>query len=157
MAFTYLLSKKIISTKKGDRMAFVQLEDMEQTAEIIIFPKLFAKIEPWLSTHAIFIVKGNVDVSSNGICKIKAQECMPIEYIFDQWHSFQQAVLMLPEPHHPRFIELLKQISPGKIPLTLQYKDNNKLMKLVTKKQIALSFELLDILSEAGFSGTIYL
>ncbi len=34
----FLVSKKVIATKKGDRMAFVQVEDLHNHAEIIIFP-----------------------------------------------------------------------------------------------------------------------
>ncbi|MBP7854665.1 DNA polymerase III subunit alpha, partial [Candidatus Babeliales bacterium] len=50
-----LIQKKIISTKKGERMAFIQLEDLHNHAEIIIFPKLFKVIEPWLQDYSIFV------------------------------------------------------------------------------------------------------
>lgn len=151
-------SKKIISTKKGDRMAFVQLEDLTGSAEVIVFPKLFAKIEPWLSSHSMFIVKGALDASSSSHCKIKASELVPVEFIFDQWQKIGPATINLPDPFHPKHLEILTSLQSGKIPLSLIFKDGgDKLVKLTAKKQLSLSLEILDILHDAGFSGSIEL
>ena len=65
----FMRSNRIVFTKKGDRMAFVQLEDISGVAEIILFPKIFAKIEPWLEEHNVFFVKGPLDLTSPEKCK----------------------------------------------------------------------------------------
>ena len=59
-----LKSRKDIFTKKGDRMAFVQLEDMSGTTEIVVFPKLFGRVEQWLDSYHVFAVKGITDSNS---------------------------------------------------------------------------------------------
>lgn len=151
-----LISKKIITTKKSEQMAFVQLEDLSGVAEIIIFPKLFAKIENWLPNHTIFMVKGTLDQASTGV-KIKATEFVPLELIFDHWSKIHRATLTLPEPYHPAHLDILQSLKAGKIPLNLIYTEQEKTMKLTTKKQISISFEMLDVLSDAGFMGSIEL
>lgn len=154
ISYGLLVSKKVISTKKGEQMAFVQLEDLSGVAEIIIFPKLFAKVENWLSGHTIFMVKGTLDQTSSNV-KIKAVECIPIELIFDHWPKIYAATFTLPQPHDATHVDLLKSFKPGKTILNLLFKEQNKIMKLNTKKQILINFEILDTLSDAGFTGAI--
>lgn len=91
-----LKSSKVINTKKGDRMAFLQLEDCNSKAEIIVFPKVFKKIEPWLSQYHVFVVKGSLDLMSNHTCKIKANELVPMELLFQEWPSAIHATFQLP-------------------------------------------------------------
>ena len=67
-------SKREIITKKGDRMAFVQLEDMHTAAEIILFPKTFAQVEQWLDDYHVFFIKGPLDLTAPEKCKIIANE-----------------------------------------------------------------------------------
>ena len=67
-------------------MAFLQFEDREQNAEVIVFPRLYKQVSEWLSgEHTIFVIKGNLDIVHNNQCKIKAQELVPIELFFDHW------------------------------------------------------------------------
>ncbi len=154
----FLITKKIISTKKGERMAFLQVEDMTGSAEIIIFPKLFQKIEPWLASHTLFIIKGVCDVTSTTTCKIKAQECVPLEYVFDQWQRIYAITLTLPEPFHPEFLTLLKGLPAGKIPVNFVYRDGDgKQVFLAAKKQIGFTYEYMDLLMQAGFKGVVAL
>ena len=74
-------TRKVITTKKGEKMAFILIEDYVSKAEIVVFPKLFAQVEEWLSTHTVFIVKGIVD-SSTQATKLKAQALIPIDLLF---------------------------------------------------------------------------
>ena len=90
-----ITSHKVITTKKGDKMAFAQFEDYQSKAEVVIFPKLFAQVEPWLSSHTVFIIKGNLDASSS--TKIKAQSCVPVDLLFESW-ACEKIVLRLPDP-----------------------------------------------------------
>ena len=66
-----LKNSKTIITKKGDKMAFVTLEDNDSSAEIVVFPKLFAVVEEWLTTYNVFIVKGNLDLPQDKNAKLK--------------------------------------------------------------------------------------
>ncbi len=51
-----------ILTKKGDRMAFVTLEDLQGSCDLTIFPKTFAKIpEHLLQEGSVVLVRGKVE------------------------------------------------------------------------------------------------
>lgn len=152
-----LIEKKIISTKKGDKMAFVQLEDEHNHAEIIIFPKLFKQVEAWLQDYSIFIVKGNLDIAATATCKIKALQIVPIELLFHCWDRIHNITLQLPANITTEHINLLKTLPSGQVPMHIIYQEENKTIKLVSQKQIAIQAELLTTLSDNNIQGKITL
>ena len=49
---------RTINTKKGDQMAFVQLEDMAGQCEVVVFPRTYAEVKELLSPDTVVVVKG---------------------------------------------------------------------------------------------------
>jgi len=64
---------KEIMTKKGDRMAFLNLEDMKGFVEVILFPEVFKAALPCLRGGDPILVRGVLDLSEDHI-KIKGAE-----------------------------------------------------------------------------------
>jgi DNA polymerase-3 subunit alpha len=64
---------KEIVTKKGDRMAFLTLEDMKGFVEVILFPEVFKAALPCLRGGDPLLVSGILDLSEEHI-KIKGTE-----------------------------------------------------------------------------------
>jgi DNA polymerase-3 subunit alpha len=64
---------KEIVTKKGDRMAFLTLEDMKGFVEVILFPEVFKAALSCLRGGDPLLVKGTLDLSEEHI-KIKGTE-----------------------------------------------------------------------------------
>lgn len=64
-------SIKITTTKKGNRMAYAQLEDLQGTVEAIIFPEAFKTHEEMLKPDSVVRITGSVDLMDNG-ARIKA-------------------------------------------------------------------------------------
>jgi DNA polymerase III subunit alpha len=60
-AVVMLTSIKPILTKKGDRMAIVQLEDLTGQAEGVIFPKVYERISQAIVPDARLIIWGKID------------------------------------------------------------------------------------------------
>jgi DNA polymerase-3 subunit alpha len=58
-------SARTINTKKGDRMAFVSLEDMQGVCDVTVFPKLYEKSSHLLYEGSIVLVRGKVDVRND--------------------------------------------------------------------------------------------
>lgn len=138
-------SKREIITKKGDRMAFVMLEDMAGSAEIILFPGTFKKVEHHLAAHHMFVVKGNLDSTSPNKCKIKANECVPLELFFDQWPSIQKISCHLPGHIVPELMTELKQmLMPGKTSLEFIFVENGKKLRLTAKDRVAVNQDMLE-------------
>jgi len=64
---------KEIVTKKGDRMAFLTLEDMKGFVEVILFPEVFKAALPCLRGGDPLVVRGTLDLSEDHV-KIKGTE-----------------------------------------------------------------------------------
>ncbi|MBN1549777.1 DNA polymerase III subunit alpha [Candidatus Babeliales bacterium] len=140
-----LKTSRTITTKKGDRMAFIQLEDQTSKAEIVLFPRLFKKVEVWLTQYHVFIVKGAIDLSSPHLCKIKATDLVPAELFFEQWPSIERVTLTLPVHNVAGALkELSDVVTPGKIPLSLRLQENGKTLHITTKKKIAVDQAALE-------------
>jgi DNA polymerase-3 subunit alpha len=68
-------SLKEITTKKGERMAFLTLEDMKGFVEVILFPEVFKSAVPLLGGEDPVLVRGVLDLSEDQV-KIKATEIL---------------------------------------------------------------------------------
>jgi DNA polymerase III subunit alpha len=142
------INLKQIVTKKGDRMAFMQLEDATSKCEVVIFPKLFKKVEAWLDAYQVFIVKGGLDQTAQQ-CKILANELVPAELFFEEWSGIKNTVLMLPKTFNKDLLSTIqKQLVKGSIPLDLVFHEQDKTLKLKTKESIALDFAMLTELEQ---------
>ena len=148
-----LKGKRVINTKKGDRMAFVQIEDYQSTAEIVLFPSIFKKVEAWLDEYTVFVVKGNVDVASATKCKILANEMVPLELFFQEWKTLTSITLALPTQNDLFDPVKIQELLPkGKTPLHLTFQENGKLLKLKSKKTVALDIPLIEQLEQCNIT-----
>ena len=64
---------KIKRTKRGDRMADIQLEDLTGSTQVIIFPDLFAASSHLLKGDEVLLISGTVEIDENS-AKILAKE-----------------------------------------------------------------------------------
>lgn len=143
-----LKSKRIINTKKGDKMAFVQLEDYNSKAEIVLFPSVFKKVEKWLDAHEIFVVKGNIETGGT-TCKILANECVPLELIFDEWKVIPALNLIIPSaPSADLLSDLSSKFKTGQTALNLIFEENGKKLELKTRKKITVNEQLIELFTQ---------
>jgi DNA polymerase-3 subunit alpha len=73
-------SKKIATTKRGDRMANLTVEDLQGTVEVIVFPEQYKASEQWLSGDAPLLITGSMDHGEKGV-KLKAVKIMPLSEV----------------------------------------------------------------------------
>src|SRR5260370_16827654 len=77
-----------IVTKTGKPMAFIQLEDLTATIEVIVFTRLFEESRALLLSDNIVIVRGKVDARSAAgedeergeVPKLIADDIMPFDH-----------------------------------------------------------------------------
>jgi len=66
--------REVVTKSKGQRMAFVLLEDMLGSVELIVFPKVYEKAEVWLKTDEPLLVKAKIEeVTPEGVVKLIAE------------------------------------------------------------------------------------
>lgn len=72
---------KEITTKRGDRMANVKLEDKSGMIEVIVFPDLLSKNREVIKADNRIVVTGSVEKTEDGTCRIRAKGVTPLEDI----------------------------------------------------------------------------
>jgi DNA polymerase-3 subunit alpha len=69
---------KRTTTKSGSAMAFLTLEDLTGSCEVIIFPKTYEQVHFLLKRDSVIIVRGKVDIMEQQ-AKILADRIIPLE------------------------------------------------------------------------------
>jgi DNA polymerase-3 subunit alpha len=69
---------KEIMTKKGDRMAFVTIEDLTGSVEAVIFSDLYKKVRDLVTSDHALLVSGKLDKEEEAV-KLIASDIIPIE------------------------------------------------------------------------------
>jgi len=69
---------KLLNTRKGDRMAFVTLEDLSGFVEMVVFPETYTEAAELLNSEEALLVKGTVDVGEDA-CKILVNEVLSLK------------------------------------------------------------------------------
>ena len=79
-AIVMLASVKPITTKKGDRMAIVQIEDLSGQAEGVVFPRSFERIGQYIEADARLMIWGKADRRDDQIQFI-IEDAEPVEEV----------------------------------------------------------------------------
>lgn len=142
-----LKKKKEITTKNGDKMAFLHIEDTETHAEIVLFPKTYTRMSHFLDSHTIFMVRGTIDLASTKLLKIKASLCIPIERIFDELPP-TRIIVRLPNPCSDALLETLKKHCGTGASYELILVENGTTLRIKTKEKFPLEPSIHDTLEK---------
>jgi len=75
---------KTTVTKKGKPMAFMDIEDIHSTVEIVVFPSIYSVVEQWLIPDAPVFVQGRVQKNEKQV-KIIADDVVPVDEVEEKW------------------------------------------------------------------------
>ena len=135
-----ITSYKEHKSKKGERMAFTVLEDMNASIEVIVFPSTFAECSPLLGGDQPLIVVGTMQQGERG-AKMVAQEIKVLAEALEQYA--EKAIITLQvaatsRQHMLQLKELLYQ-HHGTVPvlLTLHF-DNRGEVDIQVLKDISI-------------------
>ncbi|HYZ20138.1 MAG TPA: DNA polymerase III subunit alpha [Gaiellaceae bacterium] len=70
---------KALTTKKGEPMVFMRLDDLTGSAEVVVFNSVYGAARDLLETDAVLVVKGRVDHKQEGETKLIAIEVSAFE------------------------------------------------------------------------------
>ena len=134
-----VIAMREITTKKGDQMCFVTLEDKTGAVEVVVFPRVFDKFRRILHNDAKLIISGRVSVDADSSSKLLAEDVMDIDEMpREVWIRFadEDAYLKAKE----RIIGINEQFTGNDI--LIVYCEQGKKM-LVLSKGIVASDEYL--------------
>ena len=93
-----ITSKSIKTTRTNSLMAFITLEDMFGTIEVIIFPKDFEKYKHMLEPDSKIFIRGRTTIEEDKDAKLICQEIIPFDAVpkelwvrFEDFAQFQKA------------------------------------------------------------------
>jgi len=75
---------KTITTKRGDPMAFLELEDMQGAVEVTVFNSVYVGVQDLLVEDAAVFVQGQVQKNEKSV-KLLADSIIPIEAAEETW------------------------------------------------------------------------
>jgi DNA polymerase-3 subunit alpha len=75
---------KHLTTKKGEPMVFMRLDDVTGGAEVVVFNSVFAQSRELCVMDRILVVKGRIDHKQEGETKLLAMEVAPFEAVAER-------------------------------------------------------------------------
>lgn len=80
-----LVRSKFMTTKSNTLMAFINVEDLSGTMEIIVFPKVLESCRDALQDNAVLVIEGRVSVREEENAKLLAEKiCNIVDYKLDE-------------------------------------------------------------------------
>jgi DNA polymerase III subunit alpha len=112
---------KEISTKSGDRMAFVTLEDLNGTVESVVFPDVYRSSMLHLAKDSAVLVKGQVDIGEDGSAKLLVSEVRSLTLPANGGAPLVEVTLSAAAANSEglRRLEAILKAHPGSSPLRL--------------------------------------
>ena len=89
-----ITGKKMKTTKTNQLMAFITLEDMVGTVEVLIFPKIYEKSRAFLTEDSKVFLRGRVSIGDDPVGKLICEEVIAFEQIPNElWLQFEDQEL----------------------------------------------------------------
>jgi DNA polymerase-3 subunit alpha len=105
-----------IVTRRGDRMAFVTLEDLKGSLEVIVFANLYKDAAPLLKSEQPLLLKGKVDLDERSQkVKVRAEEINLLSEattILTKTIHFNLDITQMTKPHFKKLRNILRS-HPG--------------------------------------------
>ncbi|MGB9662198.1 MAG: DNA polymerase III subunit alpha [Moorellaceae bacterium] len=67
-----------LTTRKGEPMAYVLLEDFGGQVEVLLFPRLYSRCRHWVAEDTVLLVEGRINLEEEGV-KILADQVHKLE------------------------------------------------------------------------------
>ena len=96
-----ITSKTIKYTKKNQTMAFIIIEDLMGTVEVVIFPRDYEKNQQYLQEDSKVFVKGRVSEEDDNASKLICEEIIPFERTRKElWLQYENKAAYLADEKH---------------------------------------------------------
>ena len=135
---------KLHYTKKNDAMAFVTIEDLYGTIEVLVFPRVFERCRQWLDLDEKIFISGRTTVEEEKDVKLIASDIVPFDRVpRDVWIQFESIDDY--RLHEDETYELLGK-STGSDHVVVFLKASRQIKRLSDKWNIHADANTLDML-----------
>lgn len=147
-----ITTAKRITTKKGDTMCFIEVEDFTNKLEIVVFPKVFYQCMNALAPELPVVVTGKVNVTDEGVKILADSICLMDEY------QPEIRIKIRKDQENATVFDALKKLfveNHGKQAVFLHLIDSRKIIKTENKFWINSSEVLIKKIEQILGSGTV--
>ena len=140
--------KKEINSKKGERMAFIQLEDLSGSVEVVCFPKIFAENRALLESEEPILISGKLNRNETSLAVV-ADEIVPLSQAAEKMQK-ELALKLNLDKTGPETLASLKSIltrHQGQAPVYLHLERPGRFVTVIEADQkyhVKPSQDLLD-------------
>ncbi|HDP69872.1 MAG TPA: DNA polymerase III subunit alpha [Actinobacteria bacterium] len=145
---------KRITTRKGETMLFVSLEDLEGDVEVVVFSSMYQKYRELVEEDKIIRLKGRIDIKEDEV-KIIALEIEPLDVDFNPASEVPSVFIKMQSASFTKKIferlkEILRAYSGGSSPVFLQVASGKKMttMRLGKNNGVKIDGTLFSELKE---------
>ena len=146
-------------TKKGDRMAYITLEDLQGSVEVILFPDVYKEYTSFLETEDPILIKGSAKVEDEGT-KIIAKKIIPLAEIRGRSSTAVHINLHTPGLERGLLIKLKdildKNRGNSNVYLHLIFPDRSEVNITADKMKVNFSDSMVTLIEELLGNDTIY-
>ena len=123
-----ITSKKVKTTKTNQLMAFITIEDLVGTVEVLVFPKIYEKNRPAFTEENKVFVRGRASIGDDPVGKLICEEVIPFTDIPNElWLQFENQTFY--ESHIDDVMAALRD-SDGKDRVIMYLKEERKMRRL---------------------------
>jgi DNA polymerase-3 subunit alpha len=148
-------------TRKGDQMAVFQLEGLQGTVEVVVFPEVYARHRTLLEEDTAILLIGSVEIADEQR-RLLAESLLPLDEAEEK--RTKEVVIAIPdrdvaEPEFARVRDLIRE-RPGPCPVFLEVAQPcgfRSTLKVSNSLKVSPSHDLTMALEEVLGKGTVRL
>ncbi len=136
-----IMAKTVKTTRTNSLMAFLTLEDLYGTVEVIVFPRDYDKYRVYLEEDQKVLIRGRVNVEEDKPAKLICQEIIPFSTIPGElWIQFEDKKQYMGEEER-----LLRTLLPfeGNNRVCIYCRKEKVIKKLPMNRNVSLETELM--------------
>ncbi|WBA83813.1 DNA polymerase III subunit alpha [Endozoicomonas sp. GU-1] len=137
-----VVDMRVMKNKKGDKMAFVTLDDRTGRIEVSVFADVFGEYQHLLHKDAVLVVEGEVTFDDySGSLKVRSKKVMKV--VDARSHYARRLVLEVSheqiDGHFERKLSSMLGGQPGRLPVRIDYQRDDARASLMLGEQWLVS------------------
>lgn len=141
-------------TRNNQIMAFIKIEDLSATIEVIVFPKTLDRVRNLIAADAFVIIKGRVSMKEDEAVKIICETMEPLEKVDSSKVYVRVDNLDMARATKPKLMEICNEYA-GNTPLYVFTANNRKNYRMPRNMWVNLSSDIFLELEKVFGEGNV--
>ena len=141
-------------TRNNQIMAFIKIEDLSATIEVIVFPKTLDRVRNLIAADAFVIIKGRVSMKEDEAVKIICETMEPLEKVDSSKVYVRVDNLDMARATKPKLMEICNEYA-GNTPLYVFKANDRKTYRMPRNMWVNLSSDIFVELEKVFGEGNV--